>query len=126
MVRGLRPGGGASVIVSISQADSDKLRDALVFIKGMSKNKNDKKFSAEILTKLDRLNWGEDSVVGTYPKQLFLKPAEMRMLDSLKDIYSLELDSPHIGYRLGAVPYSSVEPGSLPARGSKKKHKKVK
>jgi hypothetical protein len=92
--------GSASLkLVAVSYKDTQKLDDALVFIKSMSTKKLEKKAASEVLIKLKRLNWTDANEQS--PKQIALKPSEMRLLDSLKDTYDIELDYPHIGTSRG-------------------------
>ena len=93
MSRITAPGTTSQQLVLVTKPDSEKLKDALVFVKAMSARKADKKRASEILIKLDRL---DDSQWTTgkkkTPKQISLKPAELRMIGQLRDVYDIKLD----------------------------------
>ncbi len=83
-------GTGSQQLVPFTREDAEKFIDALTFIREMSKRgAKYRKTAAELLIKLNNLSWPPEGPVKA-PKQVSLKPSELKLLRDLRDTYNIE------------------------------------
>jgi hypothetical protein len=75
----------------LTRGDTNRLEPLLRHVKEVSPTRGDRQIAADILFKLDRINWRPEDEVST-AHQISLKQSELKLIGALRDTNNVQLD----------------------------------